>query len=146
MGASIVLDVANPCVKCQVFRHLLVRIQINGVEPRAPGFGFRKLKEGYSKTLPTVGGTNSHVVNKKSFVANSEDDYTHDGSVAFGDGYSTVGDDLRVVVCHRPRQHTDALYVVLVGGVNERSHFLNICSDCGPKRILNHCAVTGSLS
>src|SRR3712207_7832284 len=38
--------------KRQVLRHLLVRIEINGIEPRAPGFGFRKLKEGLSQALP----------------------------------------------------------------------------------------------
>jgi hypothetical protein len=71
---------------------------------RASGFSFRKLKKGLPKALPAMGGINSDVVNKKSFVVNGEDDHPHDGSVAFGDGYSLVGDDLCVIVGHRPRR------------------------------------------
>jgi len=44
--------------------------------------------------LTTMAGINSEVVDKKYFVVNGEDDQPHDGSRAFGDGCSTVGDDL----------------------------------------------------
>src|SRR5215208_266806 len=102
----------------QVFRHLLVRIEMNRIEVRTPGFGLRKLKEGPSEALPAIGGIDSDVVDKQSFIVNGEDYYPHDGSVAFGDGYSLIGDDLCVIVGHRARQHPEALDVVAVGGVN----------------------------
>ena len=86
-----------------------------------------------------MGGFNSDVVNEKSFVVNAEDDHPHDVSVALGDGYSLVGDDLCVIVGHRARQHPDALYVVPVRGVNECSHLRHICPSCGSERIFDLC-------
>src|SRR5215204_4360605 len=118
LGAPVVLDVSELRVDRQVFRHLLVRIEMNRIEVRTPGFGFRKLKEGPSEALPAIGGIDSDVVDKQSFNVNGEDYYPHDGSVAFGDGYSLIGDDLCVIVGHRARQHPEALDVVAVGGVN----------------------------
>src|SRR5919112_1916167 len=85
---------------------------MNRIEARAPGFGFPKLKEGPSEALPAIGGIDSDVVDKKSFIVNGEDYYPHDGSVAFGDGYSLISDDLCVIVAHRARQHAEALDVV----------------------------------
>src|SRR5918999_2279148 len=117
---------------------------MNGIEARAPGFSFRELEESLSKALPAMGGINCDVVNEKSFVVNGEDDYPHDGSAAFGDGYSTIGDDLCVIVGHRARQHPDALDVVPVRGVNKFSHPRRICPSSGSERILNHCSTTGS--
>jgi len=43
-----------------------VRVEVNGIEPRAPRLGFRKLKEGPSKPSPAMGGMNSDVVDKES--------------------------------------------------------------------------------
>ena len=43
------------------------------------------MKEGPSEALPAIGGIDSDVVDKKSFILNGEDYYPHDGSVAFGD-------------------------------------------------------------
>ena len=51
-------------------------------------------EEGSSKAFPAVGGIDSDVVDEKSFVVNGEDNHPHDISVAFGDGYLLVGDDL----------------------------------------------------
>ena len=48
---------------------------MNRIEARAPGFGFPKLKEGPSEALPAIGGIDSDVVNKKSFIVNGEDYY-----------------------------------------------------------------------
>src|SRR6266511_6155360 len=101
LGASVVLDVPEPRVERQVFCHLLVCVEVNGIEARAPGLGFRKLKQGPSKPSPAMGGMNSDVVDKESLIGNREDDHTHDGSVALGDGHVMVTDDLRVIVGHR---------------------------------------------
>src|SRR5918997_6238381 len=57
VGASIILDVSNPRVQREVLSHLLVREQINGIEPRAPGFGFRKLEEALPSALPRTEGS-----------------------------------------------------------------------------------------
>src|SRR5215211_2061801 len=56
------------------------------IEARAPGFGFRKLKEGPSEALPAIGGIDSDVADKSSSIDNGEDYYPHDDAVAFGDG------------------------------------------------------------
>src|SRR5215218_4423362 len=108
---------------------------MDGIEAHESSFGFRKLKEGSSEALPAMGGSNSDVVNEKSFVVNGEDNHPHDSSLALGDGHSLVGDDLCVIVGHRARQHPDALYVVPVRGVNECSHLRHICPGCGSERI-----------
>ena len=99
---------------------------MNEIEPCAPSFGFRELKESPSKALPAMTRINCDVVDEKAFVSNGEDEYSHDRSVALCDRYSMVADDTCVIVGHRARQYPDALDVVSVGGVNKGSHFQNV--------------------
>src|SRR5215207_721648 len=139
LGTSIVLGVPDPGVERQVLLHPLVRVQVDGIESRPPGFGFRKLEEGPSKTLPAMGGINGDVVDKEPFFVNGEDDYPNDGPVDFSDGYLPAGDDLSVIVGHRAGQHPETLDIVAVGCVDERIHFRDICLLCGSQRILKLC-------
>jgi hypothetical protein len=44
LGPSVVLDVSNLRVKLQILSHLLVRVELNGIESGTPRRGFRKLK------------------------------------------------------------------------------------------------------
>jgi hypothetical protein len=99
---------------------------MNGIEPCAPSFGFRELKEGTSEPSPAMTRINCDVVDEKAFVFNGEDEYSHDRSVALCDRYSMVAYDICVIVGHRPRHYPDALDVVSVGGVNKGSHFRNV--------------------
>jgi hypothetical protein len=52
LGASVVLDVPDPRVERQVFGHLLVGVEVDGVEPGAPRLGFGELKEGSPSPVP----------------------------------------------------------------------------------------------
>jgi hypothetical protein len=56
LGAAVVLDVADPRVERQVLRHLLVRVEIDGIEAGPPRLGLRELEEGPTKALPALGG------------------------------------------------------------------------------------------
>src|SRR5215210_7672168 len=88
------------------------------------------------QALPAMGGINGDVVNEESFFVNIEDEYPHDdASVAFGDGYLLVSDELCVIVGHRARQYPDTLDVVAVGGLNKCGHFRGIWFLCGSQRI-----------
>src|SRR6266508_2600652 len=71
LGASIVFDVPDPRIERQVLCHLLVRVEVNGIQARAPRLSFPKLKQGPSKPSPAMGGMNSDVVNKESLIGNS---------------------------------------------------------------------------
>src|SRR5215203_3980236 len=99
---------------------------MNGIEPCAPSFGFRELKEGPSEPSPAMTRINCDVVDEKAFVVDGEDEYPRDRSVELCDRYSTVADDAGVIVSHRTRQHPDSLDVVPVRSVNECSHFRNV--------------------
>ena len=103
LGASIVLEVSDPRVQCNVFGPRLRRIEMNEIEPCAPSFGFRELKESPSKALSAMTRINCDVVDEKAFVGNGEDEYSHDRSVALCDRYSMVADDTCVIVGHRAR-------------------------------------------
>ena len=97
---------------------------------------FAIMKEGPSEVLPAIGGIDSDVVYENSFMVNGEDYYPHDGSVAFGDAYSLIGDDLCVIVGHRARQHPEALDVVVPlphAVVHDLWHFTT-----GRRRLLPH--------
>jgi hypothetical protein len=67
-----------------------VCVEINGIEPSAPGFSFCEPKEGLSKAFSPIGGMNGDVFNQKALVVNGKDDHPKDRSLAFGDGYSAV--------------------------------------------------------
>jgi hypothetical protein len=45
-----------------------VRVQVDGIEARAPGFGFRQLEEGPSETLAATGGIYGDVVDEETFL------------------------------------------------------------------------------
>src|SRR5918994_4595089 len=112
---------------------------MDGIEACPPGFGFRKLEESLSKPLPVMGGNDGDIVNEESFFVNVENDYPNYDSVAFGDGYSMVGDDLCVIVGHRARQYPDTLDVVPVRGVDERGHLRSVRRRRGPERKWDLC-------
>src|SRR5215211_1259986 len=52
LGASVVFDVPDPCVEGQVLCHLLVGVEVDGVEPGALRLGFGELEEGSPKPCP----------------------------------------------------------------------------------------------
>jgi hypothetical protein len=126
LRAPVVLDEPDPRVEGQVLRHLLVGVEVDGVEPGTPRLGFGELQEGPSKPDPAMAGMHRDVVDQEPFTSDAEDDDPHDGAVVFGDGDLTVADDLGAVVGHRAGQHPDALDVVPVCGVDEFSHARSI--------------------
>ena len=98
-----------------------------------PSFGFRKCEQGLAKPLPTISGIHRDIGNTKSFVSHSEDNYAHNGLVAFSNGCLIVLNDLCIIVSHRARQHPNPLNIVPICGINECRHFLDIRLSCGAK-------------
>ena len=72
-GASIVLDVSDPRIERQVFRHLLIGKEIDGIEARTSRLGFRELKQRPSEPNSAMGWMNGDVVDKESLAGHGKD-------------------------------------------------------------------------
>ena len=105
------------------------------LNPARFGLVLGDCEERSAEALATLGRMDRDVLEDESFVGNVEHEDPHDVSVAFSEVYIRSADHAVVIIGHRSREHSDALDIVSVRGVDEIRYSFRIIRVGGPKPI-----------